>query len=557
MPTAAEMQKQKDRALQIIKTYERLSGDRGNWESHWQEIAQRIWPNQSHLFTSNGILTAQGEKRTDYLFDSTASLSLNKFGAILDSLLTPMNQIWHKLAPTDPYLLKDRETVLWFEDLNRLLFKQRYAPMSNFISQNQLVYKMLGAYGSGCNFIDDLRVAGNRKDGLRYRSCHLSEIFFQENHQGIVDSVIRRFRMTARQIMQVWAESAPAEVKNAMKEKPEQEFLILHCVQPNGEYDPKRKDDKGKAYSSHYVCIEGQAMLDESGYSVFPYAISRYEQVPGEVYGRSPAMDVLPSIKTLNEEKKTMLNQGHRAVAPVLLAHDDGVLDTFSLRPGAINYGGVNEDGKPLVHALPVGNLAVGRDMMEDERSDIKEAFLVPLFQMLEDNPQMTATEVVERVKDRGMLTAPTIGRQYSEYHGPLIEREISILVAQKKVAPPPRALVEAKGEYRVEYESPMSRSQRAEQVSGLLRNIETCISISTQTQNPEVLDHYNWDVAIPEINDIGGVPAKWLNGADQIAAIRAQRAQAIQQQTAIQAAPGAAALSKADTAAKQVAQGR
>ena len=39
--------------------------------------------------------------------------------------------------------------------------------------------------------------------------------------------------------------------------------------------------------------------------------------------------------------------------------------------------------------------------------------------------PQMTATEVIERTNEKGILLAPTIGRQQSEYLGPMIEREL------------------------------------------------------------------------------------------------------------------------------------
>ncbi|MDN8888877.1 portal protein, partial [Staphylococcus aureus] len=80
-----------------------------------------------------------------------------------------------------------------------------------------------------------------------------------------------------------------------------------------------------------------------------------------EIYGRSPAMNVLPAIQTLNEEKKILIKQGHRVVDPVLLAHDDGVMDGFSLKPGALNYGGVNAQGQKLVHTLDTGNVAVGK----------------------------------------------------------------------------------------------------------------------------------------------------------------------------------------------------
>jgi hypothetical protein len=120
------------------------------------------------------------------------------------------------------------------------------------------------------------------------------------------------------------------------------------------------------SYASHYVSLEGQKICrlpgrEGDGYTTFPYAISRYYQCANEAYGRSIAMDVLPSLKTLNEQKKTMLKQGHRVVDPVLLAHDDGVLDGFSLQPGALNPGGVSSEGRLLVQPLPTGNISAGK----------------------------------------------------------------------------------------------------------------------------------------------------------------------------------------------------
>lgn len=540
----------------IVKEYGRLSSTRGNWESHWQEIAERIWPNQSRLFNSAGMQQTQGEKRTEEIYDSTPAIALNRFGAILDSLLTPRTQTWHRLAPSDAALTKDRETRLWFDDLNALLFKFRYAPKSNFASQNQLNYKMLGAYGSGCLLIDPLRenIRGQwKKTGLRYRNCHLSGIFFKENHQGIVDSAYRYYAQSARQARQEWGDKLPDKIKAAAINAPEQEFYFIHCVKPREDIDYNRADYKRLPYASYYVSVEGPFLLEEDGYDTFPYAISRYEQVPGEVYGRSPAMDVLPAIKTLNEEKKTVLEQGHRALRPVLLAHDDGIVDTMSLTPGFINPGGVSADGRALVQALPVGNIAVGKELMDDERAVINDAFLVTLFQILVETPQMTATEVIERTKEKGILIAPTIGRQQSEYLGPLIEREIDILVQLKLVAPMPPALIEAAGEYRIEYESPMSRSARAEEAAGAMRSIELALNYAAQTGNPAVLDHIDVDIAYPEIADINGMPAKWRRSAEGIQAIRQERAKAAEAQQAIAAAPGGAAMIKSTAAARKM----
>src|SRR5262249_11810015 len=154
-------------------------------------------------------------------------------------------------------------------------------------------------------------------------------------------------------------------------------------------------DHKGKPFSSHYVSMQGKCLMaPEGGYRVFPYAVSRYDQTPGEVYGRGPAQIVLPGLKTLNAQQETCLRQGHRASERVLLLHDD--MMGMDLRPGAQNFGGVSEDGKLLVQTLPTGDIQISEKMMGEERGIIEQTFLTSLFKVLTEHPNMTATQVIE-----------------------------------------------------------------------------------------------------------------------------------------------------------------
>lgn len=541
-------QKDQDLAAQIVKEFKEISNYRGNFETHWQEIAQRMIPNEAPYFNAFGQSRTQGEKRTQFVFDSTAAIALGRFAAIMDSLLTPRNQKWHRITSSDKNLMKQRDVQVYYDTVNDLLFHYRYSPHANFSAQNQKNYRALGAYGTGSLFIDEL----TQSRGIRYRYIHLAQIYFQENHQGIVDKAMRYFPMTARQAYQKWGDAVGDELKEKASIGSTQEYWFIHCVKPREDLDVTRADFKGMTYVSYYVAVQSQILLSESGYNTFPYAISRYEQFDNEVYGRSPAMDVLPSVKTLNEMKKAMLKQSHRITDPVLLAHDDTVVDAFNLRPGSINAGGVTADGRPLIHALPTGNLQVGREEMDDERKSINDAFLSSIFQILTESPQMTATEVMERTREKAILLAPTIGRQQSEYLGPMIDREIDLLSRQGLLPPMPQALVEAKGHYKTEYDSPLTRAQRAEEGAGLMRTVESALQVVNITQDPGPLDNFNWDVIIPELSDLNGVPYRWMNSLQQIQTIRQQRAQSKQNQDLTQAAPAAAALISAN--AKSVA---
>ncbi len=97
-----------ERAGALIKEWQYLFGLRGNWNNHWTEIAQRILPMDSWLFQNYSQLSSQGDKRNFEVYDSTGILALRRFGAILDSLLTPRDQYWHILKPSDSVLNKPR-----------------------------------------------------------------------------------------------------------------------------------------------------------------------------------------------------------------------------------------------------------------------------------------------------------------------------------------------------------------------------------------------------------------------------------------------------------------
>jgi hypothetical protein len=227
------------------------------------------------------------------------------------------------------------------------------------------------------------------------------------------------------------------------------------------------------------------------------------------------------------------------------LLPDDGILG-MDLRPGAENPGGVTSDGKPLIHTLPVGNTQVAIEMMQEERAIIDDMFLVSLFKVLSEHPNMTATQVIELVNEKGMLVAPALGRQETEYLGPMIDREIDVLNSLGLLPPMPPRLREAKGEYEVVYTGQLAKLQRAGPAAGFMRVVETAKEIANITQDPSYLDPFDFDSAIPEIAADQGVPERWMRDQKSMDARRQNRAKAQQRQEQIQAMPAQAAMLKA-----------
>ncbi len=536
---------------------------RANFGMQWEEVAELILPNYRNTFFY-GNYNYPGEKKTYAQVDSTGMIALKRFAAIMDSLLTPEGEMWQKIGPTlnNKHLMRSRNAKLWFDHVTRHLFAARYDPRANFVGQNQNNYLLLGAFGNACMLIDEYwdRYLG-RMDGIRYKSIPIGECFWSENHQGQVDSNIRWFRLTARQIWTKWfgaarhPEGFPEKLKVATEKGSEEPFDILHCVEPNDDFDASAIfSDRAKAFRSHYLCIASRTVLQRGGYYTFPYACPRYVQAPGETYGRGPAMDVLPAAKTLNSEKRVHLKVGHRQADPVLLVGDDGLLD-MSTRPGATVKGGMNRDGRPLVGVLPEGKIQITQEMMNEEKALLNDAFLVSMFQILTEAPQMTATQVLERIAEKGILIAPEVGRQRTEYLLPMTDRELDILNRQRKLPKMPPELQRAGGEYHAEDRSPLGRIARAQASAGFLRLIAELTPVVNVTGDPSVLDTLDFDVAVPEMAEDFSVPERWMASPQKLAQKRQARAQAQQQRQQIEAMPSQAAMMKAQAVAQKGAQ--
>lgn len=535
-----------DYAQQVLRRYEQLKSQRANFERQWSEIAKRVLPRADDFITKRH----PGERREQYVFDSTAQLALPSFAAAMESMLTPRTQKWHSLAPVDDDLTEDDETRAYLERVRDLLFRMRYSASANFASQSFEVYLSLGAFGTGALFIED-----GLSKGIVYQSIPLSEIFICENAQGMIDTVVRRYTYTVRQAYQRWGERLPEELKKHLSKHPDREFEFVHVVQPNEERQYGDKTYRGMPYKSCHVSVQGKTVLEEGGYRSMPYIVSRYVTSSREVYGRSPAWDAMADIMTLNEMEKTLLRHGQMSADPMWITADLDGLSPFAARPGAVNAGYMSDQGTPMARSLaPEGNPLFTLEMQRDKRQSVNRSFLVTLFQILVETPEMTATEALLRAQEKGALLAPVMGRQQSEFLGPLIARELDILNAAGALPPAPPALQERGGLVDIVYDSPLTRAQMAEEGVGILRTLEAITPIANV--DPTVLKRINADRVLKRLAKVNGAPMDMLYTDDEMAAIQQQEIQAQQAQALLQAAPIAADTAKTLAETAKLEQG-
>jgi hypothetical protein len=145
---------------------------------------------------------------------------------------------------------------------------------------------------------------------------------------------------------------------------------------------------------------------------------------------------------------------------------------------------------------------------------------------MMQNGPQMTATEVVQRNEEKMRLLGPVLGRLQSELLRPLIDRTFAIILRKKLFRPVPDFLNGK--DIQIEYVSPLAKAQRSSELQSIMRAIEIFGSLS---QVSPVFDFVNIDNLVMHLADIVGVPAKVLNSKAEVNAIRQQKQQQAMQQ--------------------------
>lgn len=543
-----------DNAQWVIDRYNQARTLRAPYEGEWRRSSAYCLPAHHHLWQTVGsqpLVTGNPAATVQYAHDSTARKAVPKFATICHRLATPKSQVWHKLTASNRDLMKQRAVQLYFGELNRALWQARYDAKARFAAAQTQHYVAQAVYGTGVKYIAQRRKTPlNPRSGLHYRHVNLRDVYVLLDEEGNVDTVFRDLWLTARQAEQKFPkERLPQRVLNELaKPNPSEteKFHFIHAVMPREDYEPSRMDAKRYPLASVYVCVSEKCIMDEpSGYSSWPYIVSRH--FPDEVYGIAPAQFAREAIGSANAMKKTLLKQGQKAVDPVLIGFDDGIVNgRVDMRPGAYNPGGVDSQGRKLLQTLDVGRVDIGAELLQAEQRDIEDAFFVKLFQILVDGPEMTATEVMERTAEKAALLAPTMEQMQSEDLAPNIEREIDVLDALNMLPEMPPELVEAAGEYEVQYTSPLARSQRAEEVSGFVRIVEMATGAAQATGDTKPLRRINFDRAIPDIADVLSVPPEWLRSDDEVNEIAQDDQQAQEVDQMAKAAPAVAGVMKA-----------
>ena len=524
----------------IKKRLNQMEGSRGTWEDHWQEILDYVMPRKADIVFTR----TKGQKRTEILFDSTAITASNLLAASLQGTLTSPSMQWFYLKVRNEEFNENREVQLWLEDSAKRMYN--VFNESNFNTEVHEMYLDLVSIGTGALFVEEGN-GGFEKNSVHFNTMHIAEYYIQENVSGYIDTLYRKYKLSARQAVQEFGEDNVGEkVLEAAKDKPDKMFNFIHAVEPLEDYERALGKATTKLpFHSCHVCEEDKLTVRVGGYNEFPYLVPRWSKATGEIFGRSPSYNALPDIKTLNKAVEIGLKAWAKAIDPPLLVQDDGVIGKVRMTPGGITVVRSDAAIKPLQIA---SNWQV-TDLKENQlRTAIRQAYYSDQLQ-LQDGPQMTATEVQVRYELMQRLLGPTLGRFQSEFLNPLIERVFGIMLRANAFLPAPEMLEGQSVD--VEYVGPLARSQKMEEAVAVERLYQLAMQVAQV--DPSIMDIINHDEAIRTRAALLGVPKSILKSVVEVDQMRQDRAMqeqmqqeiAMQQQQASATASNATALNK------------
>lgn len=441
---------------EFLQRYEKAKSRRAVWEDHWQECYDYVMP-QRGSFTNDNIA---GAKKVDKLYDATASDAVDNLGANLLANLTPPWSPWFSLRCGPALSAKEKDSVGEVIERDAKIIQSHF-DRSNFTVEIHQCYLDLIIGGTACLLFEEAPIGD--LSSFKFTAVPLNQVVLEEGADGKLNTTYREYKLTYSQLKKRFSKvKYPAELIQDAEKDSQAKFTCVEAVMPCG-----------NVFLYKAVLKEYELELKEMKMDYSPFINFRWVKSPGEVYGRSPIMKILPDIKTANKVVELILKNASIAATGVWQADDDGVLNpaTVKLTPGSIIPKAVGSAGlTPL--AMP-GKFDVSQIVLNDLRDRIRHALWTDRLGVI-GSRQMTATEVLERTAEMSQILGATFGRLQSELLTPLVLRAMSILKRRGEIAD---LRVDGRFIY-LEYNSPLAQSQAQLDVKNVLYWIQSASSI-------------------------------------------------------------------------------
>lgn len=518
-----------------------LKAERSSWDNHWLQIAQYQFPRASRFLTAD---TNEGKKKNQLIYDETAIFAVRTLAAGMMSGVTSPARPWFRLGLKDPDLMEFGPVKQWLFQATETM--RAVFAASNTYNTLHSCYEELGAFGTWADV-----VLPDFDNVIHHYPMTIGEFYLAHDSRGRIDTLAREMKMTVGQMVNQFGKDKCSRAVQNLYDRGAYDVWVdvVHMIQPRRNRDYGRRDARNMPFESCYFepgKESDRQYLSESGFRRFPVLAPRWVVTGNDIYGRSPGMEALGSVKQLQYEQTRKAQAIEYQVNPPLqvpTAYKDAAQSRL---PGGVMYVDAMSPGGGVRSAFEVNlRLDFLLESIRDTRERIRQAYYADLFLMLQSQPangRMTATEVAERHEEKLLMLGPVLERIHNELLSPLIDLTFDRCLDAGLLPPAPP---EIEGiDLDIEFISVLAQAQRAVAVNGMERLVATAASLAPI--KPEILDKINFDQVIDDMGNAFGVNPALIVSDDDVAALRAQRAQAMQAQQAAAAMPTAVDSAKA-----------
>lgn len=561
-----KMDTDREKLKQFKRLLAQLKDERIEYQEHWQEICEWILPRSGKYLESDSENPKdRGRKRGKRIITGIAKRCIQNFAAGVQSGLSSPAQKWVSMEHPVEEVNEDIEVKEWLSTSTKIILG--ILKESRFYSISETIYKHLAGFGTAGILMEECYIPRkNKKTQIaRFTILEPGEYFIGEDENKDIDTLIRRYSMTAYQLSSKFDEEyLPRNVKEALdKGNTEERFTIVHLILPNDEYRAGCILPEGMEYASYYFIediSESESNLflrggegNRQGFKEKPFAIVRWELDSDIAYGSSIGMDALPDIKQLQKMSLKKLMQIDKYLDPAMNipASMKNNSDFNGTNPNARNYIPDNAGGEMAVQPTMqvTGDISPLMLEIQNKSEEIKEWFLNNIFfAVLEQDKQMTAYEVAQRMAARLSIIGPATERVMYEFLTPIIDFVYGIAERSNILPDPPEQLENVL--LNTVYNGVLAQAQKMSEVT----TIEQAITFlgSLAESYPEIIDHIDFDELARYYCNIIKVPPKVMRSLEELQKIREDRAKEKNEEIGMQQleriTQGAETMSKIDT---------
>lgn len=447
----------------LFSAHDRRIEIRDGYEDLQQKACDFVNPRRYDLAGTR----TKGAQRLTKMYDGTAQDAFHDWVAgMLGWGVSEAAEQWHKAAiPLRRY--RDMDSAQRYcQDYTEQMGWE--FSNSNFYDCNPEYLQDAGSIGTGTINTDesaDLQSA-------EHRVCHPGRIWIAEGARGkrrSVDTVDELITMTAREVLQTYnkeGDRVPEIVRKWAKDAASalSEVDLLQTVLPGN--DPSIFDRRytwkkwaivtvlyavhGRgAVTSEQInsATSGDRLIRVQGIDYFPYTVWRFRKNSDEVYGYSPAMDVMCAIEAAQNLGYNLQNLANLASSPMLNAPEE-MRTEFSRLPGSTNwYGGENR----RVEAVKLGGeYPIGVDREDRIHDLIRKRYGYHVWNAVlglqAKKERVQATEVLEVRADQARLIVGQFDNFWRQGIEPVYDNVAFIAGRAGRLPEPPAELQDAAG---------------------------------------------------------------------------------------------------------------